>query len=113
MKNRDLNFLLIGIIITLVTIQLIFYFFGFNIQLLPIPTSWLEFFTAIGTVASAAAAVFFGLGGKEYLFKPDMKLIDKYMREAERMMAGNNSCEGVVFVGGKVLSQFFNMIKVL
>lgn len=78
MKYRDLVFLIIGVALTL-------FIFGVNIPIfqtlqlnLSISATWTEILTAIGTIGATLAAVFFGIGGKENILKPNMKIIDNY-----------------------------------
>jgi len=80
-KYRDLNFLLIGILITLLI-------FGFGIPLLPrfnasisVSASQAELLTALGTILAAIVALVLGLWGKtlnQLFYKSDMQLIDTH-----------------------------------
>lgn len=81
MKYRDLNFFLIGILITLII-------FGFKIPILPrfnttisVSASQVEILTALGTISASIIALAFGLWGKtlnQFFYKSDMKLIDTH-----------------------------------
>lgn len=90
MKYRDLGFLIIGVIITLIIFEVNIPIFQ-TLQLdLSISTTWIEILTAIGTIGATVAAVFFGLGGKENLLKPDMKIIGHH----ENKQANSSTVEG-------------------
>lgn len=81
MTKRDINFVLIGIILTL-------FIFGFHIPLLPnlqidysLPGSYSEFLTAFGTILTGGVAVTLALWGRtirNFFYKSNMRLVDHY-----------------------------------
>lgn len=81
MKYRDLTFFVVGIIVTLFIFEVNIPIFQTLHLNLSVTAPWFEILTAIGTMLATIAAVFFGLGGKEYVFKPNMKLIESYDNE--------------------------------